>query len=138
MYFFDSDICIEILRGRLPRVQEVMRKASPDLFGVPAVVEAELLFGAANSDNPEEGRFYVESLLAPFQIIPFDSKCAVQYANVRADLKKRGLMIGPNDLLIAATALANSATLVSNNVREFRRVQGLLLESWSEIAFEDE
>lgn len=133
MYFLDSDVCIEILRGRLPRVQEIMRKSSPELFGVPAVVEAELLFGAANSDNPEEGRYYVESLLAPFRIIPFDSRCAAQYALVRADLKQRGCMIGPNDLLIAATALANSATLVSNNTREFRCVSGLLLESWGEV-----
>ena len=63
MYFFDSDVCIEIMRGHLPRAQEIMRKSSPDLFGVPAIVEAELLYGAENSNNPEEGRYFVESLL---------------------------------------------------------------------------
>ncbi|WP_296010496.1 type II toxin-antitoxin system VapC family toxin [uncultured Adlercreutzia sp.] len=132
MYLLDTDTCIEILRGRLPLAQEYMRKGSPDMFGVPAIVEAELLFGAANSNNPEEGRFCVETLLSPLQVLPFDSRCAAHYANVRADLKKRGCMIGPNDLLIAATALANSAVLVSNNTREFKRVQGLMLESWGE------
>ena len=73
MYFFDSDVCIEIMRGHLPRAQEIMRKSSPDLFGVPAIVEAELLYGAENSNNPEEGRYFVESLLSPLHIIPFDS-----------------------------------------------------------------
>ena len=105
MYFFDSDVCIEIMRGHLPRAQEIMRKSSPDLFGVPAIVEAELLYGAENSNNPEEGRYFVESLLSPLHIIPFDSRCAACYARVRADLKRRGCIIGPNDLLIAATAL---------------------------------
>ena len=76
MYFFDSDVCIEIMRGHLPRAQEIMRKSSPDLFGVPAIVEAELLYGAENSNNPEEGRYFVESLLSPLHIIPFDSRCA--------------------------------------------------------------
>ena len=134
MYLFDSDTCIEILRGHLPRAWEMMRKSSPDLFGVPAIVEAELLYGAANSDNPEEGRYFVESLLAPLHIVPFDSRCAACYARIRIDLKQRGCLIGPNDLLIAATALAHGATLVSNNAREFRRVKGLLLESWAEIS----
>ena len=106
MYFFDSDVCIEIMRGHLPRAQEIMRKSSPDLFGVPAIVEAELMYGAENSNNPEEGRYFVESLLSPL-----------------------------HDLLIAATALAHGATLVSNNTREFRRVEGLLLESWAEVDF---
>lgn len=135
MYFFDSDVCIEIMRAHLPRAQEIMRKSSPDLFGVPAIVEAELLYGAENSNNPEEGRYFVESLLSPLHIIPFDSRCAACYARVRADLKRRGCMIGPNDLLIAATALAHGATLISNNTREFRRVEGLLLESWAEVDF---
>ena len=88
MYFFDSDVCIEIMRGHLPRAQEIMRKSSPDLFGVPAIVEAELLYGAENSNNPEEGRYFVESLLSPLHIIPFDSRCAACYARVRADLKR--------------------------------------------------
>ena len=134
MYFLDSDVCIEVMRGKMPRVHELMKNSSPDMFGIPAVVEAELLFGAANSNNPEEGRYLVESFLTPFRVYPFDSLCAAQYANVRADLKRRGCMIGPNDLLIAATALANSATLISNNVREFSRVEGLMLESWGEVS----
>lgn len=132
MYLFDSDTCIEIMRGHLPKAQKLMRNSSPDLFCVPAIVEAELMYGAENSNDPEEGRFFVDSLLSPMRVIPFDSRCASHYGQIRVDLKRRGCMIGPNDLLIAATALAHGATLVTNNAREFSRVRGLSLESWVE------
>lgn len=133
MYLLDSDTCIEILRGRLPYAQKFMRASSPELFGIPSIVEAELRFGAAHSANPEEGRYMVESFLVPFRSVPFDSACAIHYATVRNDLRKRGCMIGPNDLLIAATALAHGAVLVTNNGREFSRVAGLAVESWAEV-----
>ena len=97
------------------------------------VEKGEVVAVVGKSDNPEEGRYCVESLLAPLSIVPFDSRCAGFYAKLRADLKRRGSMIGPNDLLIAATALANGATLVTNNVREFSRVKGLTLESWAQV-----
>ncbi|WP_165044783.1 type II toxin-antitoxin system VapC family toxin [Adlercreutzia sp. ZJ138] len=133
MYLLDSDTCIEIMRGHLPYAYKVMKSKMPSDFGVPSIVEAELRFGAEKSGNPREGRFLVDRFLAPLQVVPFDSRCAVQYAAVRHDLQKRGCMIGPNDLLIAATALAHGATLVSNNIREFSRVKGLLLECWDEV-----
>lgn len=91
MYFFDSDVCIEIMRGHLPRAQEIMRKSSPDLFGVPAIVEAELMYGAENSNNPEEGRYFVESLLSPLRIIPFDSRCAARYCSDSGRLEAAGM-----------------------------------------------
>lgn len=126
-----SRSCGAICRG--PR--RSCGKARRICSACPAIVEAELLYGAENSNNPEEGRYFVESLLSPLHIIPFDSRCAACYARVRADLKRRGCIIGPNDLLIAATALAHGATLVSNNTRVFRRVEGLLLELWAEVDF---
>ncbi len=138
MYLLDSDICIEIMRGHLPTMHQLMRISSPDLVGVPAVVEAELLFGAENSNDPEEGRLCVQSLLQPLQILPFDSRCAAHYARLRHDLKTRGCLIGGNDMLIAATALAWGAALVTNNIREFSRVQGLVLESWGEVDLQGE
>lgn len=133
MYFLDSDTCIEIMRGHLPYAHKLMRASSPELFAVPSVVEAELRYGAENSAHPEEGRYLVESFLVPFKRIPFDCRCAMEYAKIRLDLKKRGAMIGANDLLIAATSLAHDAVLVSNNGREFSRVKGLVLESWAEV-----
>lgn len=133
MYFLDSDICIELLRGRLPYAYELMRQSDPRLFGIPAIVEAELRTGARKSDHPQKNMLLVERFLAPFARIPFDSDCAREYAKARARLGRTGQSIGPNDLLIAATALAQGATLVTRNVREFSRVDGLEIEDWAEV-----
>lgn len=133
MFFLDSDTCIEIMRGKLPRAHKLMRQSSPELFGIPAIVVAELSYGAQNSAKPEESQQLVDSFLQPFQVVPFDEQCVGCYARIRYELKNTGNMIGSNDLLIAATALAHGAVLVTNNVREFRRVSGLHLESWAEV-----
>ncbi len=135
MYLFDTNILIDISRHKLDSAYEMLMKSDSSLFKVPAIVQAELLVGAEKSNQPEEERFKVESLLLPFEIVPFDEKCAVQYAKVRANLERRGLSIGANDYMIAATALAHSAVLVTNNVDEFKRVPGLSIECWEEVDF---
>lgn len=132
MYLLDTNILIDISRGNLKHAYNLMTSSDASLFKVPSIVKAELLVGANKSKNPEEMRFRVETLLLPFEILPFDEKCAVHYANIRAILESQGLTIGPNDYLIAATALAYSAILVTNNVKEFSRVPGITLESWAE------
>lgn len=137
MYLFDSDTCIEMLRGRMPATVQLMRKSASDMFGIPTIVEAELRLGAARSDNPEANRLLLERFLAPLAAVPFTSVCAMAYAEIRADLQARGCMIGPNDLLIAATAKATGSVLVTNNVREFSMVRDLSLESWCEMSLED-
>lgn len=133
MYLLDSCICIDFLRGRQPRAYELLQKSDPKLFKIPAIVAAELAVGAEKSTNPTKTRWAVEQLLAPFEIVPFDESCALVYGGVRAQLEHEGRSIGQNDLLIAATALAYGAVLVTNNVEEFKRVPGLSLESWQEV-----
>lgn len=133
MYFLDSDICIHLMRGNLPHVYEIMRASDPALFGIPSVVEAELRCGAAKSDHPEKNRLLLERFLIPYARIPFDSACSIAYGRIRAELEQSGQKIGPNDLLIAATASAHNATLVTGNIREFSRVAGLQVESWDEV-----
>lgn len=135
MYHLDSNILIGFLRGHLMSAYELLMGSDASLFKVPAVVKAELLVGAEKSSRPDEERLRVESLLLPFEIIPFDETCAAHYAKIRADLERKGLTIGGNDYLIAATALAHGAVLVANNVDEFKRVPGLSLECWEEIDF---
>lgn len=132
MYFLGSDICIHLLRGKLPSAYEIMRQSDPRLFGIPTIVEAELRTGAKKSDHPQKNLLLVERFLGPFESVPFDSGCAREYAKLRARLESEGHPIGPNDMLIAATALAHSATLVTGNVREFSRVAGLEVEDWAE------
>ena len=135
MYHLDLNILIGFLRGHLMSAYELLMGSDANLFKVPAVVKAELLLGAEKSMQPEEERLKVESLLLPFEIIPFDETCAAHYAKIRADLERKGLTIGGNDYLIAATALAHGAVLVTNNVDEFKHIPGLSLECWEEIDF---
>lgn len=135
MYLLDTNILIDISRRKLNAAYELLMSNDASLFKVPAVVKAELLLEAEKSSHPNEERMKVESLLLPFEIIPFDETCAAQYAKIRTDLEGKGQHIGDNDYLIAATALAHGAVLVTNNVDEFRRVPGLSLECWEEIDF---
>lgn len=135
MYLLDSNILIDISRHKLNIAYELLMNSDASLFKVPAVVKAELLLGAEKSSRREEERFRVETLLLPFEIVPFDDSCAIQYAKIRADLERKGMTIGSNDYLIAATALAHSAILVTNNVDEFKRIPGLSIECWEEIDF---
>lgn len=132
MYLLDSDICIHLMRGNLPMAYELMRKSDPRMFGIPAVVEGELRTGARKSQHPQENKLLLERFLAPFECVAYDHACSVVYGDIRAALESQGCIIGPNDLLIAATAIANQATLITGNVREFERVPGLSLESWAE------
>lgn len=120
------------MRGRMPYLYNLLRRSDPRLFKVPSVVEAELLLGAEKSTRVEENRLLVEQFLLPFEIVSFDSGSAREYATIRAQLESKGQLIGPNDMLIAATARSRNATLVTRNTREFKRVPGLKLEEWAE------
>ena len=133
MYVFDTNVIIEFLRGRLPTGLDLLRNTDCRLIKIPAIVEAELLLGARKSRNPETTQLAIESLLCNYEVLPFDSTCARIYARTRADLESRGEVIGPNDLIIASTALALDAVLATNNVREFKRVPGLRIMSLNEI-----
>lgn len=135
MYLLDTNILVDISRRRLNSAYDLLMDSDASLFKVPAVVKAELLLGAEKSLRPDEERLKVNSLLLPFEIIPFDETCAAHYAKIRAALERKGQTIGSNDYLIAATALAHGAVLVTNNVDEFKRVPGLSLECWEEIDF---
>lgn len=132
MYLLDSCVCIDFMRGRLPLGYDILKRNDPRLFKISAIVEAELRLGAEKSRNPSGNKLLLETFLAPFEIIPFDSTCAAAYTRIRMSLELSGTPIGPNDMLIAATAIANEAVLITNNVREFKRIPGLSLESWGE------
>ena len=134
MYIIDTYTCIELMRGRLPHTAQLMKQACPESFRVPFVVEAELMVGVEKSCRPRETRLCVERFLEPFQRIGFDSNCARAYGRIRAELERRGAKIGPNDLIIASTAVANGATLITANVREFMRVPSLSAEDWEEVS----
>ncbi len=103
----------------------------PTDIGLSAITASELAFGARKSNKPDEARERLETLLRAYALVPFDAPAIDVYADVRASLEKRGTPIGPLDTLIAAHALSLGVTLVSGNVREFRRVSGLTVADWT-------
>ena len=95
------------------------------------VVKAELIFGAQRSARRDDNLRTLGILFETFQSIPFDDVSAEHYGRIRAELADRGTPIGPNDLLIAATALAYNLVVVTHNTREYNRVSGLVIEDWA-------
>jgi len=111
-------------------VKSEFRSHPPADIAFCAVVKAELLYGAYRSTRREDNLRLLTSLFQLFKSLPFDDAAADTYGRIRADLTARGTPIGLNDLMIAAIALAHHLTLVTHNIREFGRVEGLHLEDW--------
>ena len=109
-----------------------MKQKSPSDIAVPAIVKAELYYGANRSIKKQKIIRALDVFLSPFSILSFDGKAALHYAEIRADLEKRGEIIGPNDLIIAACAIARGCILITHNVKEFKKVSGLKVEDWTE------
>ncbi|MCS4308261.1 tRNA(fMet)-specific endonuclease VapC [Rheinheimera pacifica] len=130
-YALDTNTLIYFFQGMGNVQQKLLAKAPSDIL-LPAVVLFELETGIAKSQAPSKRRDQLNELLKVIQIIPFDAKAARIAADVRADLEQQGRMIGPLDNLIAASAKASGAILVTRNVSEFSRVAGLVVESWFE------
>lgn len=131
-HLLDTSTIVAALRRRtravvLPRI----RARPPGDAVTSAVVAYELYVGAARSDRPEENRRELEALLEDLGPLPFTREDAAAAAAVRVALGAKGTLIGPYDVLIAGQALARGLVLVTNNVREFARVQGLAVEDWS-------
>jgi tRNA(fMet)-specific endonuclease VapC len=129
-YLLDTNTCIRHLNHRSESSIRRLSEIAPEDIAVCSVVKAELFYGASRSNNPEKSLSAQRLFLDRFVSLTFDGKAAEQYGYIRAQLATLGTPIGPNDLLIAAIALANDLTLVTNNTREFERVVGLRIESW--------
>jgi tRNA(fMet)-specific endonuclease VapC len=130
MFLLDANICVHIMNQRAPMVAQKFQQENPDSIALCSVVKSELLYGAYHSQRIEDNLALLERFIAPLTSFPFDDACAEKAGVIRAELARKGQPIGPNDLLIAATALANNLTLVTHNTREFARVNGLALEDW--------
>ena len=129
-YLLDTNVCIGYLSGRAPGVLERLRSLPRSDVAVCSVVKAELFYGAARSTDPERSLAAQRQFLGQFASLDFDDRAAEVAGRIRAVLARRGEPIGPGDLQIAAIALANGLTLVTRNVREFSRVEELVVEDW--------
>ena len=114
-----------------PVLLERIRSVPLSDQAVSVVTMAELLYGAKLSTKPKQARDAFNAFIRHLEVIAWSAPAAEHYAEIRANLKLRGEMIGANDLLIAAHARSLNSVLVTNNVREFRRVKGLKVENWS-------
>lgn len=130
MYFLDSNTCIYFLKNTYPSVSKRWLSLSPSQIKIPAIVKAELLLGAYKSKNKKDTLEKVELLLSPFEIVPFSDEMTHCYADIRSSLEKGGQIIGPNDVLIAAIVRYSQGILVTNNVKEFKRIKNLSIENW--------
>ncbi len=133
-YLLDTNACIGFLTGRAPGVMRRLDSVPLSEVVVCSVVKAELHYGAARSVDPERTLTTQREFLDRLVSLDFDDRAAEIVGRIRADLAVKGTPIGPYDLQIAAIALANDLTLVTRNVDEFRRVEGLKVEDWESPA----
>lgn len=129
-YLLNTDTCAFILRRSSPTLLERMLSVPLERQAISVVTLAELLYGVQVSAKKKANRTAVDALVRHLQVIDWSRAAAEHYAEIRADLKRRGQLIGSNDLLIAAQARSLEAIVVTNNVKEFRRVKGLSVENW--------
>ena len=130
-YMLDTNIVAYAKNNRPEVVYERMSRFDPEDLCVSVITLAELEYGVFNSSNPERNQLALTLFLANIEVVPFNDDAAVEYGRIRADLKRKGTPIGANDLMIAAHAKSLGVTLVTNNTREFERVEVLMLEDWA-------
>lgn len=130
-YFLDTNVCIYFLKGLYPKLRDALPARHTDDIKIPSVVKAELLYGVEKSREKAKNDEAVRKFLLPFEVVNFGDKEAEVYAEIRAGLEKKGNVIGPNDLIVAATTRANGGVLVTNNTKEFSRVKTLKIEDWT-------
>ena len=129
-YMLDTNICIYLIKHKPLQVFEKLQEHNPDEICISAVTYAELVHGVEKSKAVERNRLALTILLSNIEILDFDMKAAEEYGRIRADLEKKGTSIGPLDMMIAGHAKSLDYTIVTNNVGEFKRVEGLQYENW--------
>jgi tRNA(fMet)-specific endonuclease VapC len=128
-YLLDTNFCIRLLRDR-PKGLRGRFNEHAEALALSDVVLYELLYGAERSNDPARIGREVEHFAARLTMLPFDSDAAGHTAEIRADLERRGCVIGPYDLMIAGQARSKGLVVITGNLGEFSRVQGLRCEDW--------
>ena len=132
MYMLDTNICIYIIKQKPKIVIDKFKKMNNANICISSITYSELLYGAEKSSNIAKNLLALTMFLSNIEILSYDESASVDYGIIRAKLEKEGKIIGPLDMLIAAHAKSLNITLVSNNLKEFERVDGLKLENWVE------
>ena len=130
-YLLDTNICIYIIKKKPAEVFEKFKNMALGDVGISSITLAELQYGIAKSSSPEQNREALEKFLTPIEILDFGYEATVEYGKIRAELEQKGIPIGPLDMLIASHAKSLDVVLVTNNMREFKRVADLKIENWT-------
>ena len=130
-YMLDTNICIFLIRKKSDRVLQKLMEHDPEEICISSVTYAELVHGVEKSKAIEKNRALLTQLLSNIEVLDFGTKVADEYGNIRADLEIKGYPIDPLDTMIAAHAKSLGYILVTNNTREFNRVEGITVEDWA-------
>ncbi len=131
MYILDTDTCSYLMKRSNPRLVKRVREFAPQELKVSVVTVFELEYGARRSPRHDEIQRIIRAFLDNVEVLPFGMEAARRAGAIRSDLAARGLLIGAYDLLIAGHACSSGGVLVTNNEREFSRVEGLAIENWT-------
>ena len=130
-YLIDTNICIYIINKRPAAVIKKFKQFQLGKIGISTITVSELQYGVAKSTYRKKNEVRLEEFLAPLEILTYDQTAARVYGDIRFQLEKRGRLIGPLDLLIAAHAISQNLVLITNNDKEFKRIKKLQIENWT-------
>ena len=133
-YLFDTNICIYLINNKSEYLIDRVERNGIEKIGISSITIAELEYGIAisNSSHKEENRIALLEFLLPFKFIEFNHNDAYEYGMIRQDLQSKGNIIGNMDLLIGSQAISRKLILVTNNVKEFRRIENIKIDNWIE------
>ena len=133
-YLFDTNICIYLINNKPEYLMDRVERNGIEKIGISSITIAELEYGIAksNSTHKEENRIAFLEFLLPFKFIDFNHNDAYEYGMIRQDLQSKGNIIGNMDILIGAQAVSRKLILVTNNVKEFRRIENIKIDNWIE------
>ncbi len=130
MFLIDTNICIYIMNEHPPEVIQKFREIGVGKICISSITVSELQYGVYKSKQIKKNLKRLDEFLSPFEIISYAENSANYYGKIRSQLEKQGNVIGPLDVLIAAHALSENLTLITNNEKEFKRVKSLQVENW--------
>ncbi len=129
-WLLDTNTCIAIMNKSPVHINQTLMKHPVETIGMSVISLYELEYGVSKSTKKAQNRKTLDGFKKYIQTYPWTEDCASLSGEIRADLEKKGTLIGPHDILIAAHALTLNATLVTHNLKEFKRVKGLNVVNW--------
>ncbi len=132
-YLLDTNICIYIIKKQPAGVLQQVLSRQPGDIAISTITLAELEYGVTRSHDPDRNRVALLQFVLSFTILDFDQKASTEYGCIRSSLESKGRPIGPMDLLLSAQAKSHNLILVTNNEKEFRRIEGLRVENWAKV-----